>query len=170
MNLYNISQQYAEALEYIEDADSFEGIKDTLGAIEANLNDKLDNIGRIRKNKLAQAKALKEEAKELAEKAKRLEKEVEYLENWIDHSLQAAKLKKVEAGIFKFSYRKSTSLEVVDTEQVPEQFLKPQPPKVDVAGMKKHLSQVYEDNGLEVPEEIPELGVKFITKQNLQIK
>lgn len=170
INLYTITQQYADALDFIEDAETFEQIKETLDAIEANLNDKLDSIGRIRKNKIAQAKALKEEAKELTEKAKKIENEVANFEKWIDHTLRAANLKKVETGMFKYSYRTSTSLEIMDSSQIPEHFLKPQPSKVDVAGLKAHLKKSYEENGLKVPEEIPEIGVKFVTKQNLQIK
>lgn len=170
MKLYEIAKQYQDALEYANDPEKFMQMVDTLDSIDENLKDKLESVGRIRQNKLAEAKALEEEAERLKERADKVKKEVGSLEKWVEYTLANANMKKIESHSFKFSFRKSTSLVVTDPEQIPEHFLKPQPPKVDVAGMKSHLKKYYEEKGLDIPEELPELGVKYETKENLQIK
>lgn len=170
MKLYQITQRYQNVTDLIQDAETFEQVKDTLDALDEDLKDKLDSIGRIRLNYLAEAQMLKEEADRLKERADRAKREAEKLEQYVEYVMNQSKMDKIDTPLFKFSFRKSTSLVVTDISQLPEHFLQPQPPKADVAGLKKHLKQVYEEKGLEVPEDLPELGVQFVHKRNLQIK
>lgn len=171
MKLYEIADQYQTALTYLIENEQLADNFDTLEAIEENLNDKLDNIGKLRQAKLAQVEAIKEEAKRLRDRATSVEKEVTKLENYIDYCLRKNDLKKVASTLFTFTYRSSTALVVTDSEQIPEHFLKPQPPKPDIAGMKKYIKEYFEEKGMPVPEDLTEtLGVRFETKENLQIK
>ena len=170
MKLYEIANQYAEVLEMLDDTEKFDLINDTLDSINTGLEDKMTSIGKVRQNLLREAEALKAESDRLKERADRAKKQVEKLENYISYTMQTHNFRKLDTPLFKFSFRDSTSLVVTDIEQMPAHFLKPQPPKPDIAGLKKHLKQVYDEKGLQIPEELPELGVKFEKKTNLQIK
>lgn len=171
MKLYEIADQYTNALENVEDSDSFELMADTLDSINSLLDDKLDSIGKLRRNYLAEAEALKNEAKFLKEKADKAEKNAEKLEKYVAFTLKKNGFAKADTGLFKFSFRKSTSLVVSDIENFPAHFLKPQPPKPDIAGLKSFIKKTYDDKGVKVPEDLTEdLGVRFETKESLQIK
>jgi isopentenyl diphosphate isomerase/L-lactate dehydrogenase-like FMN-dependent dehydrogenase len=171
MRLYEITDRYTQALELIHDPDKYDQLNDTLESLDEPMQEKLESIGKIRQNKLAEAEALKAEADRLMERAKKAKKEADSLANYVEFTMKKHNFKKLETPLFKFSFRKSTSLVVTNIENVPEHFLKPQPPKPDVAGMKKHIKQVFEEKGLEVPEDLTDtLGVAFETKENLQIK
>lgn len=168
--LYQVADQYANVLELLNDPEKFELLNDTLESIDALMEEKLVSIGKLRQNILSDAEALEVESKRLKERADSLKKQSEKLENYVAFTMRKHNFKKMDTPLFKFSFRKSTSLVVTDLEQVPEHFLKPQPSKPDIAGMKKHLKQMFDERGLEIPEELPELGVKFETKESLQIK
>jgi hypothetical protein len=169
MKLYEIAEQYRVALDMLSDPEKFDQLKDTLDFLDENLKDKADAVLKHRQNLLADAAALKAEEKRLKARREQIEREAEGSAKLIDYIMRKNSFKKLEAGSFKVSYRKSTSLEVIDVNEVPEHFLKPQPPKVDVAGMKKHIKQIYDDRGMEIPEDLSDLGVKFVQKENLQI-
>jgi isopentenyl diphosphate isomerase/L-lactate dehydrogenase-like FMN-dependent dehydrogenase len=171
MKLYEMADQYTQALEHMQDADSYEKFKDTLDSLDEPMQDKLDNIGLLRQNKLAEAEALKAEAKRLTDRAKAAEREADALATYVEFTMRRNNFKKLETPHFKFSFRKSTALIVSDIENVPEHFLKPQPPKPDVAGMKKYIKQIFDEKGLAVPEDLTEtLGVKYENRESLQIK
>lgn len=60
---------------------------------------------------------------------------------------------------FTVSYRKSETVEIADLNAVPDEFLAPQPPKVDKVGLKKAVK-----GGAVID------GVTIVEKQNIQIK
>jgi regulator of replication initiation timing len=168
--LYEIADRYALITELLDDPEKAEMVFDTLDSMEGELQDKLTSIGKLIRNFNADEEALKEESKRLKERADAAKKQAEKLENYVKFIMQKNGFKKLDTPLFKFSLKSSVSLVVTDLDQVPEHFLKPQPPKPDIAGLKKHLKQAYDEKGLEMPEELPELGVKFETKENLNIK
>jgi hypothetical protein len=170
MKLYQIAEQYREALEMLTDPDKFDQLKDTLEFLDENLKDKTEAVLKHRQNLLAEAAALKAEAKRLNERAAEVEKQAEGSAKLVDYIMKKNNFKKLDAGMFKVSYRKSTALVVKDVNAVPEHFLKPQPPKVDVAGMKKHIKQIYDDRGMEIPTDLSDLGVEYEHRESLQIK
>lgn len=170
MKLYEIASQYREALDMLSDPEKFDQLKDTLDFLDENLKDKAEAVLKHRQNLLAEAEALKNEAKRLAERAAAVEKQAEGSAKLIDYIMKKNNFKKLDAGMFKVSYRKSTALVVRDVNAVPEHFLKPQPPKVDVAGMKKHIKQIYDDRGMEIPTDLSDLGVEFEHRESIQIK
>lgn len=169
--LYEIASNYNQVLELLDDPERFDQLKDTLDAIDENMNDKLESVGKIRASYLAEAAMLKAEAKRLTEKAAAAEKQASNLTGYVEHVMKTNKFDKLKTPLYTFSFRKSTALVVTDEKEVPEQFLKPQPSTVDVAGLKKHLKQTYDDLGIDMPDDFTDtLGVKFEHKHNLQIK
>lgn len=171
MRLHEVSDALARLLESIEDADQFEHLADTLESLDLVYEEKIDQLGKSRANDLAHIGALDDEIKRLQEKKAKLKKRVEGVEKYIHQTLIKNNQKSVKTTLFTFGFRKSTSLVVTDISKLPERFLKPQEPKPDVAGLKKHLKESFAEKNLPIPDDMTEtLGVRFEHKQSLQIK
>jgi hypothetical protein len=134
---------------------------DVIEALEIELNghieDKLENIGWLIKESEHLQKARKEEAKRLNELAKSEDKKqdrLKYLANFL------LKGNKKETKSFKFSYRKSTSVDIVDEAKIPPEFIKV---KEVFSFDKKAIMEKLKDF-----EEVE--GAELEVKNNLQIK
>lgn len=186
--LYEVANDYSQALEYLMDPERFQDGLDTLESIEAGLHDKLDSMGKLRLSKLAEAKALEEESKRLKERADRAKKEAASIEGYIEITMRKNGMEKIKTPTFNFGFTVSNSLVVTDLEKLPDHFKKPQPPKPDIAGMKAHIKQKYDELGFKLVNklsppskdkynemlvtelELEDLGVQFEISEKLSIK
>lgn len=187
MKLYEVANDYTQALEYLMDPERFQEGLDTLEAIEAGLHDKLDSMGKLRLSKLSEAKALEEESKRLKERADRVKKEAASIENYIEITMRKNGMEKIKTPTFDFGFTVSNSLVLQDLEEVPEHFIKIKR-EADIAGLKAHLKQKYEEMGYKLVSklsakpkkdvqemlvtdlDIEDLGVKFEVSEKLKIK
>lgn len=170
MRLHEVSDQYAHVLEHIGDPKQFEALADTLESIDAIYEEKLEQVTKSRANDLAEVAALEEEIKRLKGRADAAMKRAENKEKYIKFSLLKNNQRNVKTATYSFSFKKSTSLKVVDLEKFPKNFLKPQPPKADIAGIKKYLKETFDEKNIPCPDDLPELGLRFEHNENLQIK
>lgn len=187
MKLYQVANDYTQALEYLTDPERFQDGLDTLESIEAGLHDKLDSMAKLRQSKLAEAKALKEEAVRLKERADHATKEAASIESYIEYTMRQNGMEKIKTPMFNFGFTVSNSLVLEDMEQLPEHFIKIEK-KADIAGLKTHLKQKYEELGYKLVSklstkpkkdvqemlvtdlDLADLGVKFEVKEKLNIK
>jgi regulator of replication initiation timing len=93
-----------------------EAFWDTVEALEGEVNEKVDSLACIYKEIMYEAAALKAEAERLKERQKRKEAEAERLKAYIETSMKAAGISKVETARNKLSFRKSTKLEIADED------------------------------------------------------
>lgn len=154
MNLYEINQEILNCIDLdtgeIVDIAKFD-------ELQLSLNEKLENIALWYKNLLADAAAYKAEKDNFAEKQKRATAKAESLKNYLDGALNGKKFSTVKVDV---SYRKSTSVEVIDQEAIPEQYLRT---VTTVSPDKTELAKA-----LKVGEHID--GVELKESQNIQIK
>ena len=113
-------------------------------AIKEAIESKLESYLKILKNRSADVDALDTEIKRMQSRKKSAEADVTRLREQIMAAMQAAKKKKVKTLIGTFSLKESkklvTHLDEDDAfEEIPQEFLTPQPPKVDTKGLKKYL-------------------------------
>lgn len=153
MNLFELDAALYECV----DAETGELIdEDKLNELLMERDEKVENIALWIKNLKAQAVAIKQEEDSLAKRRKVAENKAESLSGYLLRYLNGSKF---ETPKVKISYRKSESLEVSETAVIPEEWYKPQDPKLDKAGLKKAVK-----DGLEIE------GVELVEKQNIQIK
>lgn len=153
-SLYEINQKILEVCDpstgEITDWSAFE-------ALQLARDDKLENIALWYKNLLSDAAAFKAEKDAFAAKQKAAESKAESLKNYLDSSLKGGKFKTVKVDV---SYRKSTSVEVVDESLIPAEYMRTvtttTPDKAEIA------------KALKVGEAID--GVQLKESQNIQIK
>ena len=117
-SLYEINEQLLNLTDSetgeIEDWEQFE-------ALQLARDEKIENIALYHKNLLAEAAALKAEEKSFADRRKRAENKAESLKRYLDSALQGQKFSTTKVAI---SYRRSTSVDVLDIEKLPEAYRK----------------------------------------------
>ena len=144
MNLYELSVSFQEVQNMELDP---EVMKDTLDSIEGTLESKLENTTKVIRNRKARITALKAEENRLKKARQSEENAVKWLETYVKDSLKLIGKNKYEAGMFKLSIQKNPlSVNITDENILPEDYLIPQPPKVDKTSLKEALK-----NGIEVP-------------------
>ena len=153
MKLYEINQGILSCI----DLETGEIIApEKLENLQMDRHEKLRNIAFVALNAMADAKAYEEQEKKFAARKKAAKSTVEWAKATLKRELGGKKMKEAE---FTISYRKSEVVEVADEAAVPDEFLVPQPPKVDKIGLKEAIK-----GGAVID------GVTIAEKKNILIK
>jgi hypothetical protein len=164
MKLYEITDLYMKFYDMVESGEIEEdAIADTLESIDGEFEDKADNIASLIKTFLAEAEAIKTEEKNLKDRRERKERQAESLKNYISSTMLQLGKVKVETARNVLSFRKSTSLEILDEYKFMETY--PELIKVEI---KKSIPKKDITDLIKAGEEFD--GVKLTERQNLQIK
>lgn len=103
---------------------------------------------------------LKDEQARIQSLVESKEKELKRMDNFINFLMQSFQKDKLETNLYKISYRKSESVEIINEEMIPQEFMKE---KTTVAPDKTAIKEALK-NWAEVP------GATIKVNQNLQIK
>lgn len=135
-------------------------------AIQMTIEPKLESYFKCLKNRAADSEVLGAEIKRLQARKKAADADVDSLREQMLAAMQATKTKKVKTTIGTFSMKTIQQLvthfeEDGALDEIPKEFLKPQPPKVDTKGLKKYLSE-HPDVYLDAAElvETPSLAIR----------
>ena len=144
MNLYELSVAFQEVQNMDLDP---EVMKDTLDSIEDAFENKAENIAKLIRNHESDVSAYKEEEDRLKTKRQATENKVKWLKTYLEDNMKLTGKTKFKSGMFNFSIQKNpASVNITDERIIPEDFLIPQPPKVDKTSLKEALK-----SGIEVP-------------------
>lgn len=145
MKLFELSKNYQEVLNLIEEGADFELYEDTLESIEEGINDKAENTAKLIKSIEGDILALKAEEKRLNERRKALENQAKNLKEYLQHNLELCGLTKVKGQLFTIGIQKNpASVQILDETKIPESYFIPQPAKLD----RKALIQAFKDGEL----------------------
>lgn len=150
-SLYELTQDvlYLQAL--LEDGEIEEQVY--LDSVEGMCIDgKLESICKVMKNLEAKAEAYKSEIDRMTARKRTLENGVKRLKDSMLEYMLKTNEKKVEAGLFTLSTGKSKSVNVTDVKLLPHEFVLPQEPKIDRAGIAKALKSGEAIEGAELVE------------------
>lgn len=170
MNLYDINEALMNVVEYgfdIETGEVLEGndLTAKIDELHLDLNEKLVNIACLIKSLDAEAEAIKNEKAKLAQRQKTTENKAEWLRKYIDGYLKSTvpeeKLPKFKLNDPRavIGYRKSTVVDIVNEGKIADDYLIPQPSKIDKTKIKNALK-----GGIEVD------GAVLVEKENISIK
>ena len=87
----------------------------------------------------AEAAAFDAEIKRMTERKKSVERQIERMKAAQVDFMQATGQRKASAGTFTLTLRENKSVKVLDESAIPDTFWKPQPAKLDKAGIKDAL-------------------------------
>lgn len=128
MNLYTITQDFNDLLDMLNqaqeenDLDQVALIESGLEITQDNFKDKATNYVKFIRSEEAGLSAIDEEIKRLTALKKSKVSKIDNLEARLSNSMQSIGFDKFDLGLFKLSFRKSTSVEVIDVNQLPEGF------------------------------------------------
>lgn len=145
MNLYELTDAYKQ-LEMMID-EGVDGLEDTLESIDGAIEDKVESIIYIIRNKEARAAAFKREKELFADKERVENNSIKRLKEMLDHLLVTTNKDKVETPKFKTWLQNSPpSLRVVDESKVPSEWFDiPEPkPVLNKRGLLEHLKETGE--------------------------
>lgn len=137
-------QQLGLAEEDSEPVDE-QTVKDTLEAVDGEIEAKADNIAKMIFNNRSMAEALKKEEERLSKRRKACEKSVEYLKDYLQANLEF--IGKTKFKTLLFSYNVATNggqqpLFVTENiGEIPGKYLIPQPPVPDKKAIRELLAK-----------------------------
>lgn len=141
MKLYELTGQYIELLEMMQDGETDpQIIKDTLESLDFEIEEKADNYAKIIKNLEGDINTIDAEIKRLLSKKQALAGNIDALKRNLEQSMIATKKTKFKTVLFSFGIQKNPPSLVVSGE-VPKEYLIPQPPKNDTKAIKEYLKE-----------------------------
>lgn len=118
----------------------YQTVIDTLESIQGEIEVKADAYAKIIRTLEGQVDAIKKEEDRLSQKRRSLETNVKNMKLSLERAMIAMDNKKFKTTLFSFSIQKNPATLVIDKpDEIPEQFLIPQNPKVDNAKIKELL-------------------------------
>ena len=142
MNLFELTGQYLTLMEMMEDPETDpQTLEDTMTAIEGELEDKADAYASIRTQLLGQSQVIDAEIERLKRRQGIIEGNVKRLTSNLEAVMRATGKVKFKTATRSFSIVKNPASIVIDvlTENIPEEYLITQVPKVDRAKMKADI-------------------------------
>lgn len=138
MTLYELTAEGAQLYALLEDEQIDEQtVNDTLEAM--GVGDKLEDYCKVIRMFEADAAAYKAEKDRFAAKLKRAENAIERMEKAISAFFAAVGKTEEKCGVFNIKVSQSKAAQIVDVDAIPAQWRKPQPDKIDQAGIRKAL-------------------------------
>lgn len=156
---------------------TYEVVQEYLDSVNEQLEYKVENIWRFIRNLEADAKMYKEEKDRLAKKQKSAENKVKSLKEYLSLTLNQLgydhkNKKKIKTAIGNVVFRKSPmTVEILEPDKVPEQFIKP----VEKDFYKKEIVKWLKENKDDINKVdeliLEDLGLKVINnKSSLQCR
>ena len=159
MNIYEITGYALELMEYLDAEEIDEQtVADTLEAIGAD--EKIDSYCKIIKSYENDISNIDNEIARLKARKDHAEKNISRMKTALDNFMQATQKDKVKTQLFTVSYRKSTSVEILDQERIPLQYRNV---KIEESPDKSAIKKVLSEGGTVA-------GCQLKENKNLQIK
>jgi hypothetical protein len=187
IKLHEMAQYYSEVIEGIETPEQTEEAFKVLDALDVSVKEKVESIGDIITNYLADEAALKAEAKRLNERAAKHAKEAAKLQDYVKYVMEQNNFDKLDGLKYTFSFTTSESLKCTDVNLLPAKFKKIAY-SADISAMKAHLKKAYDDKGTklvnkpskkpkgkemlytELNDSIRDMGLEFVINKTLKMK
>jgi hypothetical protein len=178
MNLYNIDDDYKNLLEHIcnyaeENGGEVEPhLVEELAKVKLERDVKIENTIKYYKNELSAAEAIECEIEALTKRAKSHHSHAEWVKKYLKEIVGEGN--KIEYPSGKISWRKSTAVEVLNADLLPEEFRRfiPAEEKPDLIAIGKFFKENPEVDTILFNDD--ELGnvetAKKVTRQHISIK
>ncbi len=143
MTLYDLTEEYRFLLDLAEDPEvDPETFEDTLEALGGEIEYKADGYAKVMKQLEADAAGIKAEEKRLYTRRTVLENNIKRMKNVLQEAMIQTGKVKFKTDLFSFGIQKNPASVVIDEqyfENIPEEYLIYQDPKIDKAKMKEDL-------------------------------
>jgi hypothetical protein len=150
MKLYEITEQYAEVQKLLDQDDSesmAEAVSETMGLIEADFEEKAQNIVALAFNVESDISGIDEQIKRLQDRKKAIQNKAESLREYLRYNMDRSGIDKISCPLFTITLSKaSKQVEVTDEQALPDDFVRVKttvsPDKVSIAKALKEGADV----------------------------
>ena len=161
LSLYEISQNYREALEVLTDPDldmPAEVIADTLEGLQGTLEDKAVNVAKFFRNLESVANSIKQAEERMGQRRKTIEARATWMKTYLKSNMEACGIQKIESPWFTMAIQQNpAAVDVFDEDAIPDQFVEiVTTRKIDKASIKQAI-----ESGAEVPGAILTRGTRL---------
>ena len=145
--LYELTEQYTKLLNAIE-TDDPKLLEDTIAStgINEDLNKKFEGYGQVINQAKADMNEVSEEIKRLQTKKRTYDNNIKRLKQALIDSLAAVGKDRIKTPLFSFSIKNTRAVDVTSVEDLPVDYLIPQPSKPDKKAIKEAI-----ESGQDVP-------------------
>lgn len=132
VSLYQMSQEWEDVFDKLLDPEiPEEAVFDTIEMIEADMDIKAENYGKIIRSMEGDSSALREEIQRLQKRKKSLDSRADMLKQRLFDAMKATGRLEIKTNLFTFSIQGNGGLRPVDlTDAVPTEWLKPGEPDI----------------------------------------
>lgn len=124
MKLYELTGEYAQLLELLNDADADkEVLQNVLENVKGQIEEKAENIAKIIRCMESDIEAIKQEENRLQAKRQSLENKKTSIKNYLQQQLENAGMQKVKTPIFSIGIQNNPpSVNIIDENLIPDNF------------------------------------------------
>lgn len=141
--LYEITEDFRRLYEMADECDlAPEDITDTLESLQYELEEKADSYAIIMRQLEGDMALLKTEIDRLSGRKKTIENNIKRMKQGLETAMRAANKPKIKTKLFSFGIQKNPPSVVMDEqyiENIPDEYLIPQDPKIDKKKIKDDL-------------------------------
>lgn len=149
--LFNLSDQYKQVLELIQENGKEQVLTDTLESINDSIEAKADGYIAVSKTLEAENDAIDVEIKRLQERKKINQNGIERLKTTLLEAMEFTGKTKFKTELHNYSIRNNApSLQINDDTKIPKQFYLEQQPKLDKRELLKFVKENGEFDGVEL--------------------
>ena len=132
MTLYELTDDYRNLLEMAQNPDiDGQAIKDTLEAIQGDIEEKADGYAKVIKELSADTDKITAEIKRLTDRKNTIQNNIAYMKQSLTSAMTVTGNTKFRTDLFSFNIQKNPPALVIDDEKaIPSEYLIPQEPKV----------------------------------------
>lgn len=134
MNLYEMTQEWQEVFEMLENPDIPEqAVFDTIEMIESDMDAKADGYGKLIANLEANADSISKEIKRLTARKKAMENKADDLKERLYEAMKISGRNRIQTPYFTFNIQKNGGkAPIIYTSDVPPAWLKPGEPDTNL--------------------------------------
>lgn len=141
--LYELTGQYRELLELAESEElDKQLIADTLEGLDGEIEIKADGYAKVIRELEGKADLLKNEIERLSKRKSAIENNIKSMKEALQNAMFITGKTKFKTDLFNFNIQKNPPRLVIDKpEEVPEEYLIPQEPKINSKAIKDMLKE-----------------------------
>ena len=148
MTLYELTGDFLRLYQMADEGElSQDVIDDTLEGLEYELEEKADAYAKVIRSLEGDMASLKAEIDRLTARKRTMENNITAMKQSLEMAMRVAERPKIKTKLFSFSVQKNPpALKIDNPNLVPTEYVIPQAPKYDSAGIKKFLKSLDEND------------------------
>lgn len=154
MNLFDLSQNFKQVYDEIQQGENSDVYMDTLNSIDEAIEDKADGYSAIIKSLNGDNEIIAKEIKRLQERKKSNENAVKNLKENLKHAMEQTNKKAFRTAKNSFGIqRNKPRTDIKDETKIPKEYYNEQPMKLDKQRLLEDLQNGIEVDGVELTQD-----------------